>query len=168
MENSISLFLTDDQVGDKLPSVELAENTPNSKVNIADLFKGKKGVIFAVPGAFTPGCSKTHLPGFVNDSEAMKSKGIDLVACISVNDPFVMEAWGDNLKATGKIRMLADTCCDFTKAVDLELDATPILGSVRSKRYSMVVEDGVVTKLNVEPDGTGLTCSLSTELLKQL
>lgn len=156
------------KVGDKLPSVELAEGTPNGKVNIADLFKGKKGVIFAVPGAFTPGCSKTHLPGFVNDVDALKSKGVEVVACVSVNDPFVMAAWGENMKAEGKIRMLADTGCEFTKAIDLELDATPFLGNVRSKRYSMIVDDGVVTKLNVEPDGTGLTCSLSTELLKQL
>lgn len=156
------------KVGDKLPAVEVAESTPNDKVNVADLFKGKKGVLFAVPGAFTPGCSKTHLPGFVDDCDKLKDKGIEVVACISVNDPFVMSAWGENLGATGKIRMLADTCCEFTKAVDLELDVTPFLGNVRSKRYSMVIEDGVVSKLNIEPDGTGLTCSLSSELIKQL
>jgi len=157
------------KVGDKLPSIELFENTPANKVNIADLFGSvKKGVIFAVPGAFTPNCSKSHLPGYVEKFEEIKAKGVDLVVCISVNDPFVLEAWGDSHKATGKIRMLADTNCDFTKAVGMEFDLSAVLGSVRSKRYSMVVEKGVVTKLNVEPDGRGLTCSLAPDILKSL
>merc|ERR1712227_374251 len=154
--------------GEQLPSVELYENNPGEKVNIADLFKGKKGIIFAVPGAFTPGCSKTHLPGYVEDFDKIKEKGFDVVACVSVNDPFVMGSWGEHHNANGKIRMLADMKAEFTKAVDLELDATPLLGNVRSKRYAMIVEDGVVKKLQVEPDGTGLTCSLSKSLLSSL
>jgi len=157
------------KVGDKLPSVVLYEGTPDAKVNIADLFSNvKKGVIFGLPGAFTPGCSKSHLPGYVENFDKIKGKGVDLVVCISVNDPFVMAAWGEANKTTGKIRMLADTCAEFTKAIGLEFDATPILGNVRSKRYSMVVENGVITKLNVEPDGRGLTCSLAPEILKMI
>jgi len=157
------------KVGDKLPSVELYENNPGNKVNILELFSGaKKGIIFAVPGAFTPGCSKTHLPGYVDKFATIKEKGVDLVACVSVNDPFVMEAWGEAHHATGKIRMLADTNGEFTKAIDMELDLKAALGSVRSKRYSLLVENGVVTHVNVEPDGKGLSCSLAPEILKQL
>jgi len=157
------------KVGDKLPSIDLYENTPANKVNIATLFANcKKGIIFAVPGAFTPGCSKTHLPGYVEKFDVMKQKGVELVVCVSVNDPFVMEAWGEAHKTTGKIRMLADTCADFTKAIGMELDLAAVLGSIRSKRYSLLVENGVVTGVFVEPDGKGLTCSLAPEILKQL
>lgn len=156
------------KVGDKLPSIDLFENSPGGKVNAAELFAGKKGVLFAVPGAFTPGCSKTHLPGYVADFDKMASKGVDLVVCVSVNDPFVMAAWGEAHSATGKVRMLADTTAAFTKAVGMDFDATPVLGNVRSKRYSMVIEDGVVRHVNVEPDNTGLSCSLSNALLSQL
>ncbi|MBN3300117.1 PRDX5 protein, partial [Amia calva] len=135
------------------------------------LFKGKKGILFAVPGAFTPGCSKTHLPGFVASAADLRGQGVQEVACISVNDVFVMEAWGRDQGAEGKVRMLADPTGAFTKAVDLLLDneqLVPVLGSVRSKRYVMLVEDGVVKKLSVEPDGTGLTCSLATSVLSDL
>jgi len=157
------------KVGDKLPSVTLYEGNPGNKVNIAELFAGvKKGIIIAVPGAFTPTCSKTHLPGYVDKYEEMKGKGVELIVCISVNDPFVMEAWGEACKTTGKIRMLADTLGEFTKAVDLQLDLSAVLGTVRSKRYSLLVENGVVTRVNVEPDGKGATCSLAPEILKQI
>lgn len=152
------------KAGDKVPAVDLFEKDPGGKVNSGDLFGKGKHIIFAVPGAFTPGCSKTHLPGYVQQCDALKSKGVSSIACISVNDPFVMDAWGENQGANGKIRMLADTCGDFTKAVDMELDATAILGNKRSKRYSMVVQDGVVESVNVEPDGTGLTCSLAEKI----
>ena len=156
------------QVGDKLPSIDVHEGTPANSVNMAELFKGKKGILFAVPGAFTPGCSKTHLPGYVQDYDKIKAKGVDLIVCLSVNDAFVMSAWGEEHKADGKVRMLADTKGDFTKAVEMDFDATAFLGNHRSKRYSMVVEDGVVTALNLEPDGKGLTCSLSDKILKQI
>ncbi|KAM8900231.1 peroxiredoxin-5, mitochondrial-like [Spinachia spinachia] len=135
------------------------------------LFKGKKGVLFAVPGAFTPGCSKTHLPGFVQQSQDLRSKGVQEVACISVNDAFVMAAWGKEHGADGKVRMLADPTGAFTKAVDLLLDSDQIvqaLGNKRSKRYAMLVEDGVVKKIHVEPDGTGLSCSLASNVLSVL
>jgi len=156
------------KVGDAVPSVELAENTPGEKVNLAELCGTKKAVIFGVPGAFTPGCSKTHLPGYIADFDKIKEKGVELIACVAVNDPFVMEAWGKAHGADGKVRMLADTCADLTKALDVELDATPILGNVRCQRFSMVVEGGKVTAFNVEPDKTGLTCTLSNEILKQI
>lgn len=144
------------------------EGTPKDKVNMSQLFAGKKGILFAVPGAFTPGCSKTHLPGYVEDFDKFKDKGVEIVACISVNDPFVMAAWGEAHNCQGKIRMLADTKGEFAKAVDMELDAVPFLGNVRSKRYSMLIEDGVVKELQLEPDGTGLSCSLSNSLLSLL
>ena len=108
-------------------------------------------VIFGVPGAFTPGCSKTHLPGYVAAADALKAtKGVADIVCVSVNDPFVMEAWGKAHAADGKVRMLADTTGAYTKALGLDMDLTAALGGVRSKRYSAVVDNGVVTKLNVE------------------
>ncbi|XP_027009185.1 peroxiredoxin-5, mitochondrial [Tachysurus fulvidraco] len=159
------------KVGDRLPAVEVQEGEPGNKVSIAQLFKGKKGVLFAVPGAFTPGCSKTHLPGFVADAEKLKTKGVQEVACVSVNDVFVMAAWGKEQGTDGKVRMLADPTGAFTAAVDLFLDnddLLKVLGNKRSKRYVMIVEDGVVKKLKVEPDGTGLTCSLASNVLSDL
>lgn len=154
--------------GDKLPTVPLFEGSPANKVNLAELFGNKKGIVFAVPGAFTPGCTKTHLPGYVEKAKDLKAKGVEVIACISVNDPFVMEAWGKAHNADGKIHMLADPAGAFTKAVDMQLDLSSVLGNVRSKRYSLVVENGVVKHVNVEPDGKGLTCSLAPEIMKQI
>lgn len=159
------------KVGESLPAVEVQEGEPGNKVAMDQLFKGKKGVLFAVPGAFTPGCSKTHLPGFVQQIEDLRGKGVQEVACISINDAFVMAAWGKEHGTDGKVRMLADPTGAFTQAVDLLLDSDQIvqvLGNKRSKRYSMLVEDGVVKKINVEPDGTGLTCSLAPSILSEL
>jgi len=156
------------KVGDKLPSVELFEGTPATKVNIADAAKGKKIVIFGVPGAFTPGCSKTHLPGYVQQIEEIRGKGVANVICVSVNDPFVHSAWGEAHKAEGKVQMLADPRAEFTKAIELDIDLTNVLGTVRSKRYAMLVDNGVVKALEVEPDGTGLTCSVSNNFIKNL
>ncbi|XP_018592794.1 peroxiredoxin-5, mitochondrial-like [Scleropages formosus] len=159
------------EVGQALPAVEVQEGDPGNKVSMDQLFKGKKGVLFAVPGAFTPGCSKTHLPGFVEQSKELRSKGIEEVACIAVNDAFVMAAWGKEHGTEGKVRMLADPTGAFTKAVDLLLDndqIVQVLGNQRSKRYAMVIENSVVKKLNVEPDGTGLTCSLASSILADL
>jgi len=151
--------------GDKVPSVTLFKDSPGDKVDLASLCAGKKVVIFGVPGAFTPGCSKTHLPGYVAQAEALKAKGVSEIVCVSVNDPFVMAAWGKDQGAEGKVTMLADTCGDLAKALDLELDLSAVLGSVRCKRFSMLVDDGVVSKVNVEPDGTGLTCSLAENIV---
>merc|ERR1711983_398333 len=153
------------QAGDAIPNVDLFEGAPDKKVNLAEECKSGKHVIFGVPGAFTPGCSKTHLPGYVSKAEELKGKGVSQIFCVAVNDPFVMAAWGENQNAGGKVRLLADTCGDFTKALDLELDLAKVLGNVRCKRFSMLVEDGKVSKVNIEPDGTGMTCSLAESLL---
>lgn len=151
------------KVGESIPSVEVDEGAPGTKVNMRDLFAGKRGVLIAVPGAFTPNCSNAHVPGYVRNYERLKSHGVEVVACVSVNDAYVMAAWEKEKGATGKMHMLADTNGEFTKAVDLGLDAK-VLGGYRSKRYSMLIEDGVVKVLNIEPDGIGLTCSLAENL----
>lgn len=156
------------KAGDSLPDVTLYEGNPGNAVKLTDLFKGKKGVLFAVPGAFTPGCSKTHLPGYVADYEKLTAAGAEVFACVAVNDPFVMEAWGEAHHATGKVRMLADTNAELTKALGVDIDMTQGLGSVRSKRYSAVVVDNVIKTFNLEADGTGLSCSLSNVVLDQL
>nr|AKN23455.1 peroxiredoxin 5 [Sepiella maindroni] len=156
------------QVGDKLPSSTLFEHNPGEKIVTTELFNKGKHIIFGVPGAFTPGCSQTHLPGFIKEHDALTKKGIQSIACISVNDPFVMDAWGKVHKADGKIRMLADVEAEFTKAMGLSIDLTAVLGNHRSKRYAMVVEDGIVKFLHIEPDGTGLTCSLASNIINDL
>ncbi|XP_004596776.4 peroxiredoxin-5, mitochondrial [Ochotona princeps] len=165
-----SVVMAPIKVGDTLPSVKVFEGTPGNKVDLAELFKGKKGVLFGVPGAFTPGCSKSHLPGYVEQAEALKAKGVQVVACLSVNDVFVMSEWGRAHQADGKVQLLADPTGAFGKETDLLLDDsyTPVFGNRRLKRFSMLVEDGVVKSLNVEPDGTGLTCSLAPTILSQL
>ena len=143
------------KVGDKIPSVKLKHMTAEGVKDITtdELFKNKKVVLFALPGAFTPTCSAKHVPGFVQSYDALKKKGVDTVACLSVNDAFVMGAWGKDQKAEGKVMMLADGNGEFTKAVDLELDARANGLGIRSKRYAMVVENGVVKALSVEAPG---------------
>jgi peroxiredoxin len=144
------------KVGDKVPSVKLKQMTPDGMkdVQTEDFFKGKKVVLFALPGAFTPTCSAKHLPGFVEKAAELKAKGVDTIACLSVNDAFVMNAWGKDQKADGKVQMLADGNADFTKAVGLELDARGNGLGIRSQRYAMVVDNGVVKTLNVEKPGS--------------
>lgn len=149
--------------GQSLPSATLHEGDPGNQVDPAKLFASGKHVLFAVPGAFTPGCSKTHLPGYIADHAALKAKGVASIACIAVNDVFVMDAWGKAHGAEGKIRMLADPLAEFTKALGLDVDAA-VLGGTRSQRYAMIVEDGEVTHLQVEPDGFGLSCSLAPSI----
>ncbi|KAI5633860.1 redoxin domain-containing protein [Phthorimaea operculella] len=151
------------KVGDAIPSVDLFEDSPANKVNVKDLSSGKKVVLFAVPGAFTPGCSKTHLPGYVEKADQLKADGVSEIVCVSVNDPYVMAAWGQAHNTKGKVRMLADPSANFIKALDLGVNLPP-LGGLRSKRFSMIINDGKVEELNVEPDGTGLSCSLADKL----
>ena len=143
------------KVGDKIPSATLMQMKDGGPkpVTTDQLFAGKKVALFALPGAFTPTCSAKHLPGFVQHSEALKGKGIDTIACVSVNDAFVMGAWGEQQKAGDKVMMLADGNGDFARALGLELDATKFGMGKRSQRYSMVVDNGVVTQLNVEQPG---------------
>jgi peroxiredoxin len=143
------------KVGDKVPSATFREMTPDGpkQVSTDDLFADKKVALFALPGAFTPTCSAKHVPGFVQNYEALKAKGVDTIACVSVNDAFVMGAWGKDQGAGDKVRMLADGNGEFTQAVGLEMDGTKFGMGKRSQRYSMIVEDGVVKSLNVEQPG---------------
>lgn len=141
--------------GDKVPSVNLAvmgKNGPEG-VNTGELFKGKKVVLFSVPGAFTPTCSARHLPGFVQKADEFKAKGADMVVCTAVNDVFVMDAWGKAQGAGGKVVMLADGNGDFVKALGLELDGRGFGMGPRGQRFSMIINDGKVEELNVEQPG---------------
>ena len=141
------------EVGQALPAGTLSQLTSEGMVNhdVAELFAGKKVVLFAVPGAFTPTCSEAHLPGYVVLADKLQAKGVDLIACVSVNDAFVMKAWGEVHNAS-ELLMLGDGDASFTKALGLSMD-TEGFGGVRSQRYAMVIENGVVTLLNVEEAG---------------
>jgi len=150
------------KVGDKLPAGSLNEFIevegngcslgPNT-FDIAKLTAGKKIAVFALPGAYTPTCSAKHVPGYVEQADALKAAGVDEIWCLSVNDAFVMGAWGRDQKTAGKVRMMADGSADFTKATGLMLDLTARGMGLRSNRYSMLVVDGVVKSLNVEAPG---------------
>jgi peroxiredoxin len=140
------------QVGDRLPAVSLRQLTPDGikSVSIADLTKGKKVVLFAVPGAFTPTCSEKHLPTFVEQADAIRAKGVDAILCVAVNDPFVLGAWEKARNVGGKVSMLSDGNAEFTRALGLDFDGSGVGLGTRSKRYAMVVDDGVVKALMVE------------------
>jgi peroxiredoxin len=137
------------QVGDKIPQVTL-KNTDMSNVTTEELFGGKKVVLFAVPGAFTPTCSNQHLPGFVSKAAEIKAKGVDSILCVSVNDAFVMNAWGEAHKTGDAVKLIADGNADLARALGLDFDGSGIGFGVRSQRYALVAEDGVVKLLNVE------------------
>ncbi len=143
------------KVGDKLPQATFTTMTAEGPrpMTTSEVFGGKKVALFAVPGAFTPTCSAKHLPGFVNNFDSLKQKGIDRIVCVSVNDVFVMSAWGKDQKVGDKVLMLADGNGEFAKAIGLELDAKGFGMGTRSQRYSMIVDNGVVKQLNVEAGG---------------
>jgi glutaredoxin/glutathione-dependent peroxiredoxin len=157
------------KVGDKVPSATLMEMKGGAPqpVKTDDLFAGKKVVLFAVPGAFTPTCSAKHLPGFVQKADEVKKKGVDVIVCLSVNDAFVMGAWGEQQRTGDKIMMLADGNGEFTRALGLELDGTKFGMGQRSQRFSMLVDNGVVKKLNVE-EGGAFSVSSAEHMLQQL
>lgn len=140
------------KVGDKLPEANLKQMTTEGikDISLGDLTRGKKVVLFAVPGAFTPTCSERHLPGFLEQAEALKAKGVDTIACVAVNDPFVLNAWDKATNASGRVQILSDGNADLTKALGLDFDGSGFGLGTRSKRYAMVVEDGVVKTLLVE------------------
>ena len=143
------------KAGDKIPNAtftQMKDGTP-TPITSDELFKGKTVALFALPGAFTPTCSAKHVPGFVQNFDTFKSKGVDTIACVSVNDAFVMGAWGKDQGAGDKVLMLADGNGDFTRAVGLEFDASKFGMGRRSQRYSMLVKDGIVKSLNIEEPG---------------
>jgi len=156
--------------GDKVPSTTLMQKTADGiePVPTEEFFAGRKVVLFSVPGAFTPTCSAKHLPGFVQNAEALKAKGVDAVACVSVNDAFVMDAWGKDQNVGDKVVMLADGSANFAKAMGLELDLTERGLGVRGKRYAMVVENGVVKNLFVEPSPGDFEVSSAEHVLGSL
>ncbi len=150
------------KVGDRLPEGTLREfievegngcTVGENTFKVSELTKGKKLAIFGLPGAFTLTCSSKHVPGYIERVDALRAKGVDEIWCISVNDAFVMGAWGRDQKTAGKVRMMADGNADFTKALGLEIDRTSVGMGIRSRRYSMLVDDGVVRQLNLEAPG---------------
>jgi peroxiredoxin len=149
------------KVGDKIPSVTVKHMTASGLADLKtdELFQGKKVVVFGVPGAFTPTCSKTHLPGFVSKADDIKAKGVDAIVCLSVNDPFVMNAWAEQHGAQGKVTMLPDHNGELTQALGLEMDGRGAGLGTRSKRFSMVVEDGVVKSVDVEEKASEVSVS---------
>jgi peroxiredoxin len=156
------------KVGDKIPSVKLKHMTKDGIKDITtdELFKGKVA-LFGLPGAFTPTCSAKHLPGFVQNSDALRGKGVDRIVCLSVNDAFVMDAWGKNQNVGEKVMMVADGNADFAKAVGLELDLNGNGMGTRIRRFSMVVDNGTVKQLNVEKPGAFEVSNAET-MLKQV
>ncbi|HEV2748810.1 MAG TPA: peroxiredoxin [Allosphingosinicella sp.] len=143
------------QVGDRLPSTTFSKATPDGPqpVESDEYFRGRKIAVFSVPGPFTPTCSARHLPGFIDKADELRAKGVDEVACTAVSDAFVMNAWAEQAGAAGKVTMLADGNGEFVKALGLEMDASKFGMGQRGQRFSMLVEDNVVTQLNVEEPG---------------
>ncbi|PAA74227.1 hypothetical protein BOX15_Mlig019989g1, partial [Macrostomum lignano] len=154
--------------GDRLPQVTLFDGAPNKPVRIDELCAGKSVVIVGVPGAFTPTCHSSHLPGFVADFDKLKAKGVNLVICVAVNDPFVMAAWAGALGSGDKVLMLADSRAEFAKALGMDIDLTAVLGSVRCRRFSMHVVDNVVKSVNAEEDSSKVDASSSCRLLTKI
>lgn len=158
------------QIGDSIPNAVLKTKTSDGPTDLStgELFGGKKVVLFAVPGAFTPTCTMNHLPGFLENYDALLAKGVDTIAVVAVNDVFVMSAWAKSTGAEGKILFLSDGNGDFAKAIGLDVDLSVAGLGLRSKRYSMLVEDGVVKALNVEDSPGQAETSSASALLAQL
>lgn len=157
-------------VGDKLPDVTFKTITADGPADMttSDVFAGKKVALFAVPGAFTPTCHINHMPGFITNRDALKSKGVDTIACVAVNDMFVLDHWAKSTGADGKVLMLSDGNGDFVSAIGLTLDGTAFGMGLRSQRYAMLVDDGVVKVLNVEDTPTKAEASSAETLLSAL
>ena len=158
------------KVGDKIPSVILShmDTGEAKKISTDELLKGKKVVLVGVPGAFTPTCSQGHLPSFVEHADGIKAKGVDIIACISVNEVFVMNAWGENQNVEEKVLMLADGDGEFTKSIGQECDLERIGLGLRSQRYAMIVEDGVVKSLEVDEPAEVAKVSKADKVLEKL
>ena len=156
--------------GDTIPEITLKERTPDgpAEVTTGDLFKGKRVVLFAVPGAFTPTCSLNHLPGYLENRDAILAKGVDDIIVVAVNDHHVMGAWANHTGGAGKLRFLADWDATFTKALGMDIDLSAGTLGVRSRRYSMLVDDGVVKALNIEESPGQATVSGAAAMIEQL
>ena len=156
-------------VGDRIPSVNLARMTADGPESVStdDFFAGRTVVLFAVPGAYTPTCSAQHLPGYTSNVDALRGKGVDVIACLATNDVFVMDAWGRDQSTEGKVEMLADGSGEFTRAMGLEFDLSARGLGVRSQRYALVAEDGVVKTLSVD-EGGGLDKSSAESVIATL
>ena len=157
-------------VGDKLPDATFTTMTAEgpTQMTTADVFAGRKVVLFAVPGAFTPTCHMKHLPGFVAHAADLKTRGVDTIACVSVNDVFVLNAWADQSGAKDAVMFLADGSADFTKAIGMELDASALGLGIRSHRYAMLVDDGVVSVLHLEEVPSSADASSAEKILAAL
>ncbi|MEO9876159.1 MAG: peroxiredoxin [Anderseniella sp.] len=157
-------------VGDKLPEATFTTMTAEgpTQMTTADVFGGRKVVLFAVPGAFTPTCHMKHLPGFVTHAADLKAKGVDTIACVSVNDVFVLNAWADQSGAKDAVTFLADGSANFTKAIGMELDASGLGLGIRSQRYAMLVDDGEVAVLNLEEVPSSAEASSAEKILAAL
>ncbi|EGW35344.1 uncharacterized protein SPAPADRAFT_58572 [Spathaspora passalidarum NRRL Y-27907] len=158
-------------VGETLPSVDLYESSPGNAVNLAEETKSGKTIVIGAPGAFSPACSGTHIPGFVKNLRAFNDKGYQRFFVVSVNDPFVTKNWGEYLLhhtvAGQQIRFLADTNGEFTRELGLLFDATKVFGNERSKRYALLLEDGTITKAFIEPDNTSVDVSEASKVLAE-
>ncbi|MEE9313523.1 MAG: peroxiredoxin [Rhizobiaceae bacterium] len=158
------------KVGDSLPDTQfifMSDDGP-AQISTAELFSGKKVVLFAVPGAFTPTCHANHLPGFLEHYDTLKEKGVDEIAMVTVNDVHVVDAWARASKVGNKIHFLADGSAEFSKAIGMDIDLGPLGMGVRSKRYSMIVEDGKVTAINLEENPGQAVASSAATILSQL
>jgi len=157
------------KVGEKVPSATLMQMKGGAPqpVKTDDLFKGKKIVVFGLPGAFTPTCSAKHLPGFIQHADEIQKRGVDAIACLSVNDAFVMGAWGEQQGSGEKVMMLADGNGDFTRSLGLEMDASRFGMGRRAQRFAMIVEDGIVKQLNIEEPGS-FSVSSAEHVMNQL
>ncbi|CCE81522.1 Piso0_002181 [Millerozyma farinosa CBS 7064] len=158
-------------VGEKIPSASLYESSPGNEVTLAEEVAKGKSVIVGVPGAFSPACSASHVPGYLKNLRGFNDKGYTKFFIVSVNDPFVMKAWGSQLLenvGSSQVKFLADPRAEFSTALDLKFDATKVFGNERSKRYALLVEDGKVTQTFIEPDNTSVNVSDATKVLSQL
>ena len=158
------------QSGDKMPEGAFGTMTAEGpgSVSTGDLFDGKKVVVFSVPGAFTPACSSKHLPGFIAQADALKAKGVDTIACLAVNDVFVMDAWGQDQGAGDKVTMLADGNATYTEALGMTLDASGFGMGKRGERFAIVVENGVATQVHREAAASDVEASSAENILSNL
>lgn len=162
--------MTTIKIGDKIPDVSLKRLGPEGmeEISTGDYFSGRKVVLFAVPGAFTPTCAQKHLPGYIKEADNIKANGVDEIVCMAVNDPFVMKHWADVAHTDGKITMMPDGNGDFTRALGLGMDGSGVGLGFRAKRFSMLIDDGVIRDLQVEPEAGEVDLSGAAACLARL